>query len=73
MDQAIETMKVTYKRGTKSVVLPPSRRYKADRYYSVKKMDGKFSTDTVFPTLISYPVRLRPIYTHTNMNIQSLI
>ncbi len=32
----------------KCVILPISRRYRADRFYDTKRLDGKFSTDTLW-------------------------
>ena len=46
--QTRETLKVTYQRGTRSVVLLISGRYKKDRHIIVKNLDGRFSNDNLF-------------------------
>ena len=48
MDQERATLKVIYQKGTRSVLILMPRRYEADWYYSVKNMDGKFATNTLF-------------------------
>ena len=40
------TIEATTQRGTRSALLPLSRRYRADRIYKMKRLDGKFATDT---------------------------
>ena len=46
--RARDTMGATTQYGTRSAVLPLSRRYKADRMYKVKTLDAKFATDTFY-------------------------
>jgi len=45
---ARETLKVTHQNGTRSALLPLSRRYKADRMYKLRLLEGKFATDTFY-------------------------
>ncbi|KAI2502013.1 Reverse transcriptase (RNA-dependent DNA polymerase) [Fragilaria crotonensis] len=46
--RAQRTLKVTTQRGVRSAILPISRRYRADRVFSVKRLNGKFATDTAY-------------------------
>ena len=46
--RAQRTLRVTTQRGVRSAILPISRRYRADRVFGVKRLIGKFSTDTVY-------------------------
>ena len=46
--KAEETLKVTTQKGVRSAILPISRRYRADRQYSVKRLNGRFATDTCY-------------------------
>ena len=46
--QAQQTIQVTTQRGIRSAVLPLSRRYRADRFYQRKRLDGHFYTDTYY-------------------------
>ena len=39
---------VTMQRGIRSAILPLSCRYRADRIYNLKRLDGRFATDTLF-------------------------
>jgi hypothetical protein len=48
IERARTTLKVTLQRGTRSALLPLSRRYIADRQYGVKRLNGKFATDTMW-------------------------
>ena len=48
IDRANAILKSTLQRGTRSAILPISRRYRADRQYGVKRLKGKFSTDTLW-------------------------
>jgi hypothetical protein len=49
LNQAKQTIRVTTQRGTRSAILPLSRRYRTDRMYHQKKLRGpKFYTDTLF-------------------------
>jgi len=46
--RAQRTLRVTTQRGVRSAILPISRRYRADRMFSVKRLQGKFATDTAY-------------------------
>ena len=48
IERARATMAATTQRGTRSAILPISRRYHADRMFEVKRLKGKFSTDTLW-------------------------
>merc|ERR1712115_687702 len=50
LKNAEATLKVTTQRGVRSALMPISRRYRADRYYKMKRLDAKFSTDTFYPS-----------------------
>ena len=45
--QATNTIRITTQRGTRSAILPLSRRYRADRVFERPLLRGQFSTDTV--------------------------
>ena len=47
------TLRVTTQRGIRSAILPISRRYRADRIFGVKRLNGKFATDTAYGKLCS--------------------
>lgn len=46
--RAQRTLRVTTQRGVRSAILPISRRYRADRMFGVKRLHGKFATDTAY-------------------------
>ncbi len=46
--RAKATLRVTTQRGTRSAILPLARRYKADGYFGVTRLRGKFYTDTLY-------------------------
>jgi hypothetical protein len=46
--RAQRTMRVTTQRGVRSAILPISRRYRADRVFNVKRLNGKFAFDTAY-------------------------
>ena len=46
--KAKATLNATTQMATRSAVLPISRRYRADKMYGVKRLSGKFSTDTLW-------------------------
>ena len=48
LNKARATMTATTQMATRSAVLPISRRYRADQMYGVKRLQGKFSTDTLW-------------------------
>ena len=46
--KAKATMRVTTQRGLRSSLLPLARRYRADRMFGVRRLNGKFATDTLY-------------------------
>ncbi len=44
--RAQRTLRVTTQQGVCSAILPISRQYCADRVFGVKRLNGKFATDT---------------------------
>ena len=48
LERAKATLNATLQRGTRSAILPISRRYRADRQFGVKRLNGKFATDTLW-------------------------
>ena len=48
LERARQTLKSTTQRGTRSALLPITRRYRADRKFGVRRLNGKFSTDTIW-------------------------
>ena len=48
--RAHATLKATTQRGIRSAILPLSRRYRADRFYKARTLNGKFATDTLWMT-----------------------
>ena len=53
LHQAKETLKRTTQKIIRSAVLPLSRRYKADRMFHLKRLDGDWSTDTLVARVTS--------------------
>ena len=51
--RARATLEATLQRGVRSAILPISRRYRADRQFGVKRLKGKFATDTLWSTVRS--------------------
>jgi len=51
--RAQRTLRVTTQRGIRSAILPISRRYRADRIFGIKRLNGKFATDTAYGKLRS--------------------
>ena len=47
-ERARETLNATIQRGTRSAILPIGRRYRADRRFGVRRLLGKFATDTFY-------------------------
>jgi len=47
------TLAATLQNGTRSAILPLSRRYKTDRHYNLKRLDGNFATDTFYSNVRS--------------------
>lgn len=46
--RAQRTLRVTTQRGVRSAILPISRRYGADRMFAIRRLNGKFATDTAY-------------------------
>ena len=63
--RASATLRVTTQRGVWSAILPISRRYRADRMYSTKRLNGKFATDTLWAKVKSLRSNVASqIYSH---------
>ena len=63
--KAFATLQATTQRGTRSSILPLSRRYKADRYYNIKRLNSKFASDTVWADIKSLNQhKYAQIFTH---------
>ena len=48
LQRARATMNATLQRGTRSAILPIARRYRADRQFGLKRLNGKYATDTLW-------------------------
>ena len=48
LERARATLKATLQRGVRSATLPIGRRYRADRQFGLKRLNGKFATDTLW-------------------------
>ena len=46
--RAQATLDATTQNGSRSAILPLSRRYRSDRMYNVKRLRGRFATDTIY-------------------------
>ena len=57
-----ETMKATTQNGTRSAILPLSRQYRSDGMYNVKRLQGRFATDTFY-------LKSKSIYGNTYVQI----
>ena len=63
--KAKATLNATTQHFKRSAILPISRRYRADRFYDLKKLDGKFSTDTIWADVKSVNQhKYAQVYTH---------
>ncbi len=63
--RAQQTLRVTTQRGVRSAILPISRQHQADRVFGVKRLNGKFSTDTAYGKLRSLRSNIAcQIYSH---------
>ena len=51
--RAAQTVRATRQRGVRSAILPIGRRYRADRMYDTKRLNGKFATDTLYGATVS--------------------
>ena len=64
-NKAKQMLSVTRQRGTRSATLPIGRRYRADRMYDAKRLNGKFSIDTLYENVISLRCnKASQIYSH---------
>ena len=49
LERARQALRAMTQRGTRSALLPiTSRRYRADRQFGVRQLNGKFATDTIW-------------------------
>ena len=63
--RAQQTLMATTQRGTRSAILPLSRRYRADRRFNLKRLNAKFSTDTLYADIKSLHQNIAAqIYSH---------
>ena len=46
--RSMATIDATTQNGTRSAILPLSRRYRADRRYNLRRLEGEFSTDSLY-------------------------
>ena len=53
IERAKETLRATVYIGTRFAILPIRRRYQADRQRKVKRLNGKFATDTIWAKSLS--------------------
>ena len=58
-NRARVTMMATTQRGVRSALLLISRRYRSDRMYNIKRLDGKFATDTFYSEVRSLKQNIR--------------
>ena len=66
-NRAKATLNCTTQRGSRSAILPLSRRYRADRMYSMKRLNAKFATDTFYSDYKSINQNTcAQIYSHKN-------
>jgi hypothetical protein len=64
-ERAKATLRATTQRGMRSAILPIGRRYQADRMFQVRRLKGKFATDTLCATTKSLNSNAATqIYTH---------
>ena len=65
--QAQATLRATKQRGTRSAIMPAARRYQADRQYNLRRLNGKFATDTIYGDVKSIDgKKYAQAYTHKN-------
>ena len=63
--KAKATLRATTQNFKRSAILPIGRRYRADRFYDMKKLDGHFSTDTIYAEVKSINQhKFAQVYTH---------
>ena len=65
LKQAQATIDATTQNSIRSAILPLSRRYRSDRYYNIKRLNGKFATDTIYADIKSLNQhKYAQIYSH---------
>jgi hypothetical protein len=65
--RAKATLNATTQRGIRSAILPLSRRYRADRMYNLKRLNGRFATDTLYADIKSLNQhKYAQMFTHKN-------
>lgn len=65
LKKAKATLEATTQNSIRSAILPLSRRYRSDRYYNVKRLNGKFATDTLYADIKSLNQhKYAQIYSH---------
>ena len=63
--KAMATLRATTQRFKRSAILPISRRYRTDRFYDMKRLDGHFSIDTIYADVRSINQhKYAQVYTH---------
>ena len=63
--KAAQTLCVTRQKGSRSVILSIGRRHRADRMYDIKRLNGKFATDTLYSIIVSlWGNKSSQIYSH---------
>ena len=70
LERARHNLKATTQRGTRSALLPISRRYRADRQFGVRRLNGKFATDTARYDDSLEDIPTRQTYTSTERNVK---
>jgi len=64
-ERAQQMLRVTRQQGVRSAILPIGRRYRADRMFDVKRLSGKFATDTLYGKVQSLRgYKASQIYSH---------
>ena len=64
-EQAKTTLRATKQKGKRSAILPIGYRYRADRMFDIKRLSGKFGTDTIWSKTRSITKTVASqIYTH---------
>ena len=72
LKRARSTLKATLQRGTRSAILPLSRRYHADRMFERKRLNGLFSSDTIyFPVKSLHGHTCSQLYYHKSGFVKS--
>ena len=65
LDQSRVMLQATTQRGTRSVILPLSRHYCADRRFNIQRLQIKFATDTLWGKINSLTSNMSAqIYLH---------